>query len=627
MKYATAEEQREFAEKVASLAKSRADFLAQLADKPDDEELSPEIAARLTSDLETLRIAIVHIQVRVMNSEFPRSSTSEMTVATARAVIEGLGDLDSIKLSPMASPELTGDFEIVRTSAESAVSNIAQSLKGLTDNQVIPADKIADVSKQIEIARQGFSTLRTYVLLSGLPSTSSVVITTVTTPDGVHAVLKGLGLPKVLESLVLAANASEPENAGFASVKTRVTESLAQIENLLQGQAAEDVLPDSSLTQITTSLETIRFGLVELAARVAVSNLDPGSAPGPTLTRQRLQEFLAALGLPLRLDQLRPPKSRPEAVADAKYENQQTDWNALNSDVDGLKKLAALNDPANSGPLSGAEIQEATTRMDRVLMNLLKLETASQIAALRFPAGTQSPDGQVGSSSQQVAQMPLNATCVPSWVTTDDELCKVIAQLRQEMHQATIAGDVFSPGVTVQQVHQVVFEQAEVIREEFQKVIGQALLQPRTLVPEQLETVGESTAARVLDILSEESLPPFTLPPDPDQGSGTGPGLEYGKADSEFRQGFALYFSNSPEANMKGMNHFSSAAKFNPRKPTYRYFLALALRRNGQSVEAARQARIGASLEFPRDRAEVSAALERVQGDPRTWLERLRTSP
>ena len=653
---ATQSEKDEFNAARRYVGMARVEMERIIENKPADSFLTTEDAANAMTQLQIIRTG--WSQMRVMTLMVANRAEPQAGVVLTPGQIKAT--LDGLEIPADPVPDLLpGQKENFDEARETAMSGRQAILDALTetdqpDDKPLPFDIVSQLTTQIERFRSAYFQMQaTRLVGSGGGDTLSIVITSVTKPSEVRAVLTGLGMPDAPNSFQLGANASDSDKTAFTSLKTKVLVEFGNIEAQLpkpkdppEAQSADNILPATSLTQITTSLESIRLGLVEMAARVAVSNLDPGSPPGspsgPTLARQRLKEFLTAIDLPKRLDHVKPPEKKPEVLSDTQFKSQQADWSVLTSDVAALQKLVGPSDLRNSAALSEAEIQDATTRMDRVLVNLLKLDASSQIAALNFPlgssrlgparfqgpAGPQEPGALPGSSGplgQQGAQMAMNGICVPSWITTDDELSNVIDQLRQEIYQTTVNSAAFVPGPTADQVQQVVFQETQGIRQEFQQEIDKALTRPRTLVPEQLETVAESTAARVMDILSAESLPPFTLPPVPTAVSGSS--LERGKAVGEFRQGHAQFFSNFADANFKAMNHFSVAARLDPRRPVYRYFLALSLRRDGQSVEAARQARIGASLESQQNRAQVSEALQHVQGDSRTWLERFRISP
>jgi|GEM_PF-2738091 len=633
---ATPAQQTEFVDLRKSVKNWKEQILDALKDSttkellPLDMPLPDQVAEEVTTKIEQLRSGWFQLQARRLT---PGGSggTSYVyaegdTVAAFQAALNGIGlpkDLSTLKLVH-ATEEQQAEFDKLAKVIETARTGIQTDLKDKPDEEKLSPEVATLLTGNLGTIRDAYFDMKTRILISQLPpseaSEMAILVTSVTKPSEVRAVLTGLGLPEVLDTLQLAQSASEPQRTEFEKLRTRVSDAQSKIDTLLEGTSPDEVLPEMDLSQVSSRLESIRLALVEMGAHVAVSNYVPGagagtgSAPQITITRERLMAFLDAIGLPERMTQIQPPSQKPESVPQSQYDYQQTVWNALKSDVEALKQRSSSPKAPSPTKLTEDEVQDSRTRMDRVLVNLLRLETAAQIAALRFPE----------SSSQSTSQSTMIAACIPSWVATDSELSNVMAQLRQEMGQLSSTSATISSGPTIEQVHQVVFQETQGIREDLDRKIADALTQPRTLIPEQVQKLEESTTGRVMKILSESALPPLTLPPDPSDISESASGLDRSKAPGQYRQGSAMFFSSEFDGNQKAMDHFSAAAKLDPRNPTYRYFLALTLRRSGQTVEAARQARIGASLEARRDRTMVSNQLEHVQGESRAWLERLR---
>ncbi|HQZ67791.1 MAG TPA: hypothetical protein PLY87_22025, partial [Planctomycetaceae bacterium] len=608
---ATPAQQTEFVDLRKSVKNWKEQILDALKDSttnellPLDMPLPGQVAEEVTTKIEQLRSGWFQLQARRLT---PGGSggTSYVyaegdTVAAFQAALNGIGlpkDLSTLKLVH-ATEEQRAEFDELAKVIETARTSIQTELKDKPDEEKLSPEVATTLTENLGAIRDAHFDMKTRILISQLPpseaSEMAILVTSVTKPSEVRAVLTGLGLPEVLDTLQLAQSASEPQRAEFEKLRTRVSDARSKIDTLLEGTSPDEVLPEMDLSRVSSQLESIRLALVEMGTHVAVSNYVPGagtgtgtgSAPQITITRERLMAFLDALGLPDRVTQIQPPSQKPEPVPQSQYDYQQTVWNALKSDVEVLKQRSSLPEAPSSTKLTEDEVQDSRTRMDRVLVNLLKLETASQIAALRFPESSQST---------------MTAACIPSWVATDSELSNVMAQLRQEMCQLSSTSATISSGPTIEQVHQVVFQETQGIREDLDRKIADALTQPRALIPEQVQKLEESTTGRVMKILSESALPPLTLPPDPSDSSELASGLDRSKAPGQYRQGSAMFFSSEFDGNQKAMDHFSAAAKLDPRNPTYRYFLALTLRRSGQTVEAARQARIGASLEARRDR-------------------------
>ncbi|MEO2016235.1 MAG: hypothetical protein ABGZ53_17895, partial [Fuerstiella sp.] len=557
-------------------------------------------------NLEELRVALVKVQTEMRLSELvhslPGQSATVYTPVRVRAILAGMGDLASIKLEPEASAQLQTDFGLTSIEVAKALTEIQRLLQGVADTTSVTPEAVTELSKQIEVARRGFAILRFYDLLSRMPPRSTIVQVTGTMPSEIRSVLRGLGLPEVLDTTTLPTSAPKQLRNSFDVSRTRVSSAYDAIQAALNEKEPDTSLDGETLATVMEQLETIRSGLLQMVAHVAVSHLDVGSGgSGETLTRHQLTAFLAAVGLPERLKQLQRGYRRPAAVSETQFALHQQSWSDLNKDVSVIQRLTT-----GSGDLTPTEISDSREAMYRIMVNFLKLETALQIATLRFPQGTQTA---------------MSSACIPHWISDTSGMCDCVGTLRLQLAQSSVP-----TGPTIEQVHHLISEQAKGLRDEFHQNINAALLQPRVLPPEQLTTVSQSAAKQVMEILAGEELTPFTLPPDPSADDQVPGYTNRAEATRYFRMGYRRYCWGAPNENSAAMTEFSTAVKLDPRNPSLRYFLALSLRRGGQPTEAARQARIGASLETRFTRPYSHDRLERIMGHTRTWLDGLRKS-
>lgn len=96
-------------------------------------------------------------------------------------------------------------------------------------------------------------------------------------------------------------------------------------------------------------------------------------------------------------------------------------------------------------------------------------------------------------------------------------------------------------------------------------------------------------------------------------------------ASLAYSEGVRLYFSTEDPSADLAVKFLNVAVAYDPDEPIYRHFLALALLRQGRTVEAAAQARAGGMRERGGyRRQQVAQSLERVQGPSRIWLEKQR---
>lgn len=595
--------------------------------KEDSEKLEEAAFLDVSNKLNSVRVSYAELWTKHLLSKGGgggggNDTPPAFTPRRIRAILAGLGNLSNITLPDSASDALKTKYAAEKTQTQAAVARITELIAGISDDALIgkdpieqnnqnePATRLEAVAWNIEEARRGFAMLRLYVELAKLPKGDGdtiINITTITTPEEVRAALSGLGLPDILGGLTLPSDAPVEQQREFQSIREGVQGAMGRIDSALADRVAEDVIPHATLVAVTKDLGAVRYGLANLGAHVIVARYGGGGGGEnqPLLTRARIGDFLSALELPTRLDALQPGSQRPAAVTEQQFTHHQTTWTSLSNDTQSLETMAN-----GTGALTAAEVAAARTLMDKVTVNLLKLETALQIAQLKFPEKPES-QGQMASAS------------VPMWITNECGILEYVGRVRTSATGSATASA--SSGVSKDDVAEIVTKESQKLRDELQQRIDEALVKPRALAPEQLDTVTEATADRVMEIISGNELPPFTLPPDPGDAQAN-EAADRTEARRQWERGSYLFSSSRPDANDEAMRHFSAASRLSPRDATYRYYLALALKRYGNELEAARQARIGASLETDRDRRYINTELQSVQGKPRLWLERLRKS-
>jgi tetratricopeptide (TPR) repeat protein len=153
--------------------------------------------------------------------------------------------------------------------------------------------------------------------------------------------------------------------------------------------------------------------------------------------------------------------------------------------------------------------------------------------------------------------------------------------------------------------------------------INTALSEPRALPPEQLDDVVPillnelakyGYTAPQVTASEEPRVAPLVGQPNPQLAS------------KHYALGRLAYFSSDRGQAEDAVNHFSEAARQDPQNVAYRYYLGLALHRAGRAKEAIAQVEAGRTLELQTRQRHVDSDLERVQGEHRSWLERVRWS-
>lgn len=143
--------------------------------------------------------------------------------------------------------------------------------------------------------------------------------------------------------------------------------------------------------------------------------------------------------------------------------------------------------------------------------------------------------------------------------------------------------------------------------------------------PPASETQLEGIRDQVLALLAEYGyVPPSDSPPSrrvEPQHPLTNPA----SARECYTAALPLFYSQQPAELAQATSLFSKAVRYHPGQPVYRYYLGLSLYRAGRTDEAALQVKAGRRCERGSEELyRADAAMERVQGQIRTWLESVR---
>lgn len=95
-------------------------------------------------------------------------------------------------------------------------------------------------------------------------------------------------------------------------------------------------------------------------------------------------------------------------------------------------------------------------------------------------------------------------------------------------------------------------------------------------------------------------------------------------AEECFRRGFSAFFSTSPYSGQEAAVQFARAVQLEPKESMNRYFYGLSLRKVGRIDEAVEHVRYAAQQERKNGATDYFLRLEKVQGESRQWLERIR---
>ncbi|MEZ5941397.1 MAG: hypothetical protein R3C18_08405 [Planctomycetaceae bacterium] len=156
---------------------------------------------------------------------------------------------------------------------------------------------------------------------------------------------------------------------------------------------------------------------------------------------------------------------------------------------------------------------------------------------------------------------------------------------------------------------------AKMTAEEALALVQKHIEEPGTPSSVDLQKVVEWLKANGYPALPPTNIPPVPIKTDIQASRRAGPGF-YG-------QGCAAYYSSWDGADQEAAVYFARAVECQPDNVIYRYFYGLALHRIERHEEAVAQVTYAAQLEEKEGRA-TYREFERVRGESRIWLERVR---
>jgi hypothetical protein len=467
-----------------------------------------------------------------------------------------------------------------------------------------------DVSNQVRELREKMSQLQVRNLqakLGEIPSTVSVASIDRSSADDFLAQAQ-----QQLDSLRQSFSQPATDDAALAAIGRAE----AGIKQLL-AQDKRQLSPQDS-ANLDDSLRGLIDGIVRLELRASARDVLP-----MPMSVETTRAFVSGLNLPARLITLRPTQPGAEQLSL---------WNQLNEDVNQvLAKLAGV------GPLSAVEATDLHARVHRILYGLLTLETRNQLAKVpQQVTGSSSPHGGVTQAdlTDAINRVRCELAAQTKLGKVLDSLASDVAQqLQQARDQSRLLEG------TIVEAKQSNANELQSLRQQIRQEIDVALLQPRAMPSDQLSDLSDDTVARILKILAAYGYaPPDSTsrgaePNNSQAGSATGseqidpalPAPDPNLARALYAWGWAAFFSNESDGKQRAAEYFADAARYNPTNPVYRYYLGLALYRQGRLAEAAAQVQAGKQLELKSTSFHVDGSLERVQGADRAWLEKLRS--
>lgn len=352
----------------------------------------------------------------------------------------------------------------------------------------------------------------------------------------------------------------------------------------------DDPLTVASSQAVVSQISDVHFGVVQLELRYLARDKAP-----QVVTRATVDRFLDELGLEDSdsVSKLQPG-TKPTWLTKQHGDRHARLWVTLEGKLKALRGADEI--PAN-------QTRQTLSTMHDVLYAVLELQTRKQLELVRSqrPPG---PEQRGDSPGDFFSDLDLAAAI--------DKLTRELAA-QQTVHQ--------------QQLDARLATMQREMRGEMQDKVLSVLDKPRPLPPQQL---GDIVSRVVDDAMTKLATFGYSPPPLPTP-NGSGPArveATNSQSDSEaarelFARGYNAYFAANGTSD-QSIAHFTEAVRNDPYSPVYRYFLALALHREGRDVEASAQIRAGKKCETANSKRQVPVALERVQGSDRTWLEKLR---
>jgi hypothetical protein len=211
---------------------------------------------------------------------------------------------------------------------------------------------------------------------------------------------------------------------------------------------------------------------------------------------------------------------------------------------------------------------------------------------------------------------------VASLATAEEKKRAVLAQsIMNQLNakSASIKSDVEKVATSVQTTEQNLQTTLASTRDELEKQIEVARTATRPIPANQMQQLSGNVSEEVFKVLASWGYIPLTGPDDQPAE----------KADVElarqlFQDGYDEYYAKNG-SDSAARRLFVKSVQLEPNNPVYRYYLGLSMHSVGESVEGAKQVRLGAKFERALDLSgHVAERLERVQFSDRKWLNRVR---
>ncbi|MEO2030631.1 MAG: hypothetical protein ABGZ35_00955, partial [Planctomycetaceae bacterium] len=264
------EHRRQFEAVKANIKAAVAQFDTATANRPDTETLSTEELEAVNHQLETVRQGWLELRLRMQVASSAYSADQIQLLIDDINLDENLGglntadDVDNLQqpqLSEHATALEVTEFNAVRKAVGLAVVKLKSIIADTPDGQNLSTDSAAEAMIQLQILRTGWREM-TVMRFMTANRTDGGTTDNGLTPQQVKATLSSLQNPDALPD-----SASPVQRAEFQQLENQVATIKTEIEASIAGKADREALDPTTAQTITTNLEKLRTGYMELQMR------------------------------------------------------------------------------------------------------------------------------------------------------------------------------------------------------------------------------------------------------------------------------------------------------------------------------------------------------------------------